>query len=340
MLFIDACYVNSEGGKSLLFYLIRSLNKKEIPFVVLFDKRSQNKLPENTFSEISFYIKSSLWKRQLSYKKILAEFPVDKILCFGNIPPTIRVKKAIVYTFLQNVLMIENQGSLVSFKKRIYFKIKAFYLSLFKNNTDYWVVQTDDVKNLLAKHLKFNTDKILVIPFFENLIKVSNKIEKQPNTFFYPSTGEPHKNHINLLEAWENLFDKGYKYELYLTLPDSFIDLCKEITRLKNKGLKIFNLDLLNKTDLGIQYAKSEYLIFPSFFESFGLGIVEAVEFNCKIIAPDLSYVHAVVIPSNTFDPNDIESIVKSVIISVNQNSPKTTSKIENKIDILISIIS
>lgn len=340
MLFIDACYVNSEGGKSLLFYLIRSLNKNEIPFVVLFDERSQNKLPENTFPTISFYVKSSLRQRQSYYKKIIAEFPIDKILCFGNIPPTFRVKKAVVYTFLQNVLMIESQGSLVSFKKRIYFRLKALYLSLFKSNTDYWIVQTDDVKNLLANHLKFNIDKILVVPFFENLNKETIKLAKQPNSFFYPSTGEPHKNHINLLKAWENLFDEGYNLDLYLTIPDLHVELCNMVKSLKNKGLKIHNLGLLNKTDLALQYSKIEYLIFPSYFESFGMGIIEAVEFNCMVIAPDLPYVHAVVIPSNTFNPSDFQSIAKSVQKTVNQNMPKSVIKIQDNIDSLISLIS
>lgn len=339
MLLIDACYVNSEGGKSLLFYLIRSLNKKDIPFVVLFDERSQNKLPENTVSTISFYIKSSLRQRYLYYKKILKKYPIKKIFCFGNIPPTYRVKNVIIYTFLQNVLMIEGQGSLVPFKKRMQFKLKSIYLSIFKSNTDFWIVQTEDVKSLLIKHLNINIETVLVIPFFENLNIDSIIAEKQPNTFFYPSTGEPHKNHLNLLKAWEILFGDGYNFELYLTLPISHIELCNEITNLKNKGLKIYNLGLLNKTDLALRYARSEYIIFPSFFESFGMGIIEAVEFNCKVIAPDLPYVHAIVIPSYKFNPSDSKSIATSVLNSVSTNKSNALLKIKDEMDRLISII-
>ena len=340
MLLIDACYIHSEGGKSLLFYLIRSLNKKKIPFVVLFDERSRNKLPENTIATKSFYIKSSLLLRHSLYKMILKKFPINKILCFGNIPPTYRVKNVAVYTFLQNVLLIESQGSLVSFKKRFLFKLKALYLSIFKNNTDYWIVQTDEVRSLLTKLLNIHIDKVLIIPFFENLNNENLHLDKQPNTFFYPSTGQPHKNHKNLLKAWESLFNDGYNFELYLTIPDSHIEICNEISNLKNKGLKIHNLGLLNKTDLALQYAKSEYLIFPSFFESFGMGIIEGIEFNCKVIASDLPYVHTLVIPSNTFNPNDFESIAKSVISSVYHEKSDTYLKINNETDSLISLIS
>lgn len=339
MLFIDACYVNSEGGKTLLFSLIKSLNENKISFIVLLDERSKNKLPDNIHVVHCFYVKSSLWQRYIHFKKILRENPVNKILCFGNIPPIYKIKNIVVYTFLQNVLLIESQGSLVPLKTRIRFILKSLYLSLFKSNTNYWIVQTDNVKKSLVKKLNIDIKKVLVIPFFESLAKENRTIEKRPNTFFYPSTGEMHKNHINLLRAWEVLFEKGYNFELYLTLPDSFIELNNEIAKLKNKGIKIHNLGLLNKADLASQYSISEYLIFPSFFESFGMGIIEAVEFNCRVIAPDLPYVHAVVTPSNTFNPYSYHSIADSVINSINLHN-NTTIKVHNNIDNLISLLS
>ena len=45
------------------------------------------------------------------------------------------------------------------------------------------------------------------------------------------------------------------------------------------------------------EYLSSEFLMFPSLTESFGLGLIEAIECGCKVIGADLPYTYEVCEP-------------------------------------------
>ena len=55
-------------------------------------------------------------------------------------------------------------------------------------------------------------------------------------------------------------------------------------------------------------------MIFPSFYESFGLPLIEARQANLPILASDLEYVHEICAPVATFDPTLAESIAEQVV--------------------------
>ena len=81
-------------------------------------------------------------------------------------------------------------------------------------------------------------------------------------------------------------------------------------------------------------------MIFPSLNESFGLPLIEAVNNECKIIAPNLPYVNQVLIPTLNFDPYSTSSIVKSIKEATgNLNLKPSKIIIENKIDTFVKYI-
>jgi glycosyltransferase involved in cell wall biosynthesis len=79
-------------------------------------------------------------------------------------------------------------------------------------------------------------------------------------------------------------------------------------------------------------------VIFPSLFESFGLGLVEAVQYKLPVISSNLDYVFEVIEPSLIFDPFDVQSISNALEYSITLNLKPSIIKIENKLNNLLEI--
>ena len=87
-------------------------------------------------------------------------------------------------------------------------------------------------------------------------------------------------------------------------------------------------------------YAETNYIIYASLIESFGLGIIEAINFNCKIIGSDLPYMHAVCQPSLNFNPFNINDIVTQLELSLENNIIDSKCLAQNEIKKLLNILS
>ena len=108
----------------------------------------------------------------------------------------------------------------------------------------------------------------------------------------------------------------------------------------KNKNLIIKNHVNLNETSLKKLYSQSKFLIYPSVVESFGLPLIESLEFNCKIIASKLPYVNEIVKPSLVFNPFLISSISDSIDYVIEKNNIVNSEMlIRNKIYKFIELI-
>ena len=125
-----------------------------------------------------------------------------------------------------------------------------------------------------------------------------------------------------------------------MTISDSYFFNKNIFKKNKNKNLIIKNYNGLDESGLRNLYSKSQFLIFPSVIESFGLPLIESIEFNCKILASNLPYVEEIVSPSLVFDPFSISSISDSIdYVLENNNIMKSEMIIRNKIDKFIELI-
>jgi glycosyltransferase involved in cell wall biosynthesis len=133
--------------------------------------------------------------------------------------------------------------------------------------------------------------------------------------FVYVASGEPHKNHHNLIKAWALLADEEIRPSLCLTLDKKrFSDLCALFEMKKRKlGLNITNFSTLSNLEIQSLYKKARALIYPSTLESLGLPIIEARCEGLPILAPEMDYVRDVIDPEQTFDPNSPFSIARAV---------------------------
>ncbi|UOU96723.1 glycosyltransferase [Chryseobacterium daecheongense] len=336
MILIDAIYTHQTGGKVLLDYLVSEIEKTDAEVFYLFDDRiskdSYKIKPTNKF----LFEKSTFFKRFSFYRKNKDIF--SKVLCFGNIPPPIKIN-AIVYTFLHQRIYLEIPREL-PLKTRFSFFIKTEVVKLFKDNTDYWLVQNENIKLKLNEKFKVDKNHILNLPFYPS-VKGEKEIERNNFGFIYISHPFPHKNHLNLIDAFCLFYDLENKGQLVLTVDRSYKELCDYIDEKIAKGYPIKNIGFVNRDDLYQYYRGNRYLIFPSLTESFGLGIIEAIENGCDIIGANLPYTYEVCEPSLIFDPNNVQSIKDSIIQSIDfHNVKRSKLKVKDKIQTLIKLLT
>ena len=86
---------------------------------------------------------------------------------------------------------------------------------------------------------------------------------------------------------------------------------------------------------------KSEYLIFPSLKESFGLPLIEGAQTKCFILASNLDYVHEIVEVSDTFNPLDENDISRVVLNAIENNDLKEPSiKVSSQLQKILKLIT
>lgn len=335
MILIDSVYINNGGGLILLRYLVDCLKDRQDVFY-LFDNRVSNIFEKSSIKNKKF-ISNSVLERHLFYKENKEKF--DKVFCFGNLPPTIRLNAKVLVYFHQPLFL--NIPENFSFKNKISYNIKQLFLHYFKKNADYWLVQSNYIANRFSsKYLSRDNNKVIIAPFYPQLYFSNFIQERIPNSFLYVSNSSPHKNHYRLIEAFCLGFDEVQKGSLVVTVPQTDIKLCEFIQKKIDLGYPIKNVGFIDRERLIELYLSHEYLIFPSLAESFGLGLAEAIDGGCKIIAADLSYIYEVCEPSLVFDPLSINSIEYAIVTAIQNELPCAKKLIENDISKLIQLLA
>lgn len=318
-LIIHAPNVHTGGGRVLLTELLGSLS----PYVrgaAILDGRLElpHELPENL---VETRVSPSLQDR-LRAERHLAQISDEhsRILCFGNLPPLMRCRGR-VSVFLHNRHLV-SPTDLSGFRLKARLRIRAerAWIRLYAARVDEWIVQTDSMRLLVAARLGSHT-RIRVLPFVKD-VSLAARDMRDPTErpleqvdFCYVASGEPHKNHRKLIEAWVLLAQEGLVPTLRLTL-DRYEDreLCGWIeTQKQQYGLRIENVGRVPPHRIPRIYRSSRCQIHPSWCESFGLPLIEAKGLGLSIVASELDYVRDVVVPDETFDPHSARSIARAV---------------------------
>ena len=246
--------------------------------------------------------------------------PDDIVLCFGNLPPLFKLRGYTV-VFVQNRYLIDDvRLSGFSLKVQLRLVMERLWLSWKMANASEFIVQTPTMKSLLEIKTRGKVP-VRVLPFVAEpngyvRSMLQPEVQKYNNCdFVYVASGEPHKNHSRLIEAWCLLAKKGLFPSLCLTLDEArFAGLCREIEVMRQRyGLKVRNSGELSHQDVLALYKKAGAAIYPSTFESFGLPLIEARQAGLPVLASELDYVRDVLDPEQTFDPDSPLSIARAV---------------------------
>jgi len=330
-LIVNAYNIHQGGGLVLLKALVASCYDDE-DVIYLLDSRLEVGDFQGLKGEAIFF-KPTVVHRLMAeiwlYKNVNHD---DTVLCFGNLPPIFKLK-GYVTVFLQNIYLIDKKTlSGFSLKTRLRIFIERQWLSQFKSNTNVFIVQTYTMYNLMSlwqkQHKVFSL--INILPFIDSVRDYEKQISetetrktvKKEYDFVYVASGEPHKNHKKLIEAWVNLSKEGFFPSLCVTLNDhSHPELTKWVKeKINQHNLRIENRGAVSRKDVINLYEQALALIYPSLFESFGLPLLEAQNLKLQILASELDYVRDLIKPTESFDPNSSISIARAVKRYLNLN--------------------
>ena len=312
--------VNSGGGKLLLTSLIDKF-PEEVDSIFILDSRI-NSASENFKNKKFIFFKSSIFGRiYTEFRMWLDSKPSDITLCLGNIPPFIKPKGK-KFIFCQNKFVLDKSPiAIFSLKRSTSILIQRLLFWSLLDSEEHIVVQSKTMFNLLQNSFcKPDISRCHILPFIfwdeNNLVGTRNRKKSSlRNRFIYVASGDPHKNHSRLIEAWVLLSLEGIYPLLYLTIDEKiYPELCELINSKKDKfNLNVENLGSLPHSYIMNMYCKVDALIFPSLVESYGLPLIEARVKGLSIIASELDFVRDVVSPDQTFDPLSPLSISRSI---------------------------
>ncbi|MBB3212976.1 glycosyltransferase involved in cell wall biosynthesis [Herbaspirillum sp. Sphag1AN] len=244
----------------------------------------------------------------------------DIVLCFGNLPPLFKLRGRVV-VFVQNRYLVDGvKLDGFSLKSRLRMFVERLWLSSRLANADELLVQTPSMKTLLSI-LSKGSIPVRVSPFAaarDGYHRQLNTVEtgrRKEADFLYVASGEPHKNHRKLIEAWCLLADEGLFPSLILTLERThFTELCLWVeTKVAKYRIRVENASNVPHAEIGRLYDRAAALIYPSTIESLGLPLIEARQAGLAVLASELDYVRDVIDPEQTFDPESAISIARAV---------------------------
>lgn len=318
-LYIHATNVHQGGGAALLRAIIDVLPSRGLAVLALDSRMSLPKdIPENIqVKKVSPTILQRVRAERWLAQNVQSQ---DVVLCFGNLPPLFKLcGRAVV--FVQNRYLIDDVSlNGLPFKVRLRLAMERLWLTARMSNVDEFIVQTQTMKRLLDA-MTCGRVAVRILPFVAEPSGYARSLT-QPKVqdenefdFVYVASGEPHKNHRRLIEAWCLLADEGLYPSLCLTLAESrFALLCKEIEVLRKRhGLRVTNAGELPHREILSLYNRSGAAIYPSTFESFGLPLIEARQAGLPVLASELDYVRDVIDPEHTFAPTSPSSIARAV---------------------------
>jgi glycosyltransferase involved in cell wall biosynthesis len=124
----------------------------------------------------------------------------------------------------------------------------------------------------------------------ENILAVKNKYNLPDNFIFSIGNLEPRKNIAGLIRAFDSASDSLGDYSLVIAGGKGWKnkEILSAFGKAKNKD-KIKNLGYVDDVDRPALYNLAKMFVYPSFYEGFGLPILESMACGCPVITGDAS---------------------------------------------------
>ncbi len=230
--------------------------------------------------------------------------------------------------FYKNKVVVIHDCAYDRFKEFKNLLSKIYFRAMFYG-AKYFSKKIVTVSNFSKKELielyKINPAKIEVIyegvpelpEVSENFIeKTLNKFKIDQPYFLYVGNWRPRKNLPSLIKAFK-IFRGKTKLDWVLVIggrkDKRFLDLEKEIKKNNLQG-KIILTDTLSRKEITSLYKKAKALTFPSFYEGFGLPVLEAQSLGTPVLTSSTSSLPEVAGDSVLYvDPYSVEEIAKGM---------------------------
>lgn len=265
--------------------------------------------PNNKFIKKGYFFRL-IWEIRLRFLVSNDSF----IICGHGLPPIFPLNNK-TFIFLQNrILFFRPLISLFSLKRRVFLEIERIILLNLRCNNFCYITFTKSMKKI-AKNSFFNSNINLINHSFLFSYNIQNIKKKKEYDFIYPASGEPHKNHINLLKSFEILASRNIYPSLLLIINLQNQPILNEhlLNSIKRFALKIKVTSNIKHSDMPKYYSSASALIFPSLCESLGLPLIEAKKYSLSILASNRDFVFDIVEPDATFNPESPTSIASAI---------------------------
>lgn len=223
-----------------------------------------------------------------------------------------------------------NVNSKYDFFRMLYIK---YVIPLFLEPIDKIIAVSNNTKEDLKKYFHIEDEKIIVnyngvdVNLFNkdevDFNKIKEKLSLHKEYLLYVSRIEhPGKNHLNLIKAYELLpYETKLKYDLVL------VGNPKENSRvvidyINNSKYKEFIkvLGFLENEELPAIFSNAKLFVFPSFYEGFGIPLIEAMAMKvptlCASNSSLLEIGKDVSVFFDEYDPNSIKSTILNLLDS------------------------
>lgn len=330
---IDAIYINMGGALTVLNRLVDGAVGAGLDFVLLKDCRCPKLRNEESVKHIVL-LPPSLRKRQKYYQEHMNDF--HSVLCMGNVPPTIKMDCK-VHTYFHNLSILMNQEGM-SKSRCIKNWLKKQTIRFYAKNTDSWIVQTWNTENLIKKTLPWKGKMFYRYPIYTILKDFCSHSEIARTDYLFVGEYTMAKGHDELLAAWYLLHERGVDITLHLTCGEKTLFL-ENVDKAIADGLKIVNHGFVKFQEMAAIYHVAKAIVYPSFNESLGLGIVEGIHAGCDVITSDLPFAHAICKPSDVFDPHFPQSIADAIMRYEKGVSKKSELTIKDCIGELLDLL-
>jgi len=149
----------------------------------------------------------------------------------------------------------------------------------------------------------------------EEIQNTLNKFKINKPYFLYIGNWRPRKNLPGLIKAFKLFINKGFDYLLVIggRKDKRFLDLEKEIKKNQLEG-KVILTDTLTRKEITCLYKRAKVLTFPSYYEGFGLPVLEAQSLGIPVLTSNTSSLPEVAGEGALFvDPYDVNDIFQGM---------------------------
>ncbi|WP_052238808.1 glycosyltransferase [Pectobacterium brasiliense] len=338
----------TEGGAlTILCQLLSAVSRTEHKYTAIINERIIDTLPY--YDNINYVcINTKGWVNRILFDfyrldKFIKKEDIffDSCINMQNIP--VRVKKIKQFVYLhQSIPFSDLYFSPFDSKERLLWLYKIFYIFFIKSNlsfADYFVVQTQWIKNELISKLNVESDNVLVIkPSLPEMPEMPEMPESEgvKNIIFYPATAFSYKNHEVLVNAL-GIIGKDFleKNDVKLILTINKNELSDSVSSLVDKyrlsDFVIF-LGRIDRNKVSELYSRARIMAFPSRLETFGLPLLEAAYYGLDILASDLPYSKEVLSEYNKVsycDPMDAKIWADKIKQKISCDEKKTAKIIK-----------
>lgn len=324
---VNASNLTVGGGVQVAISYILTLNEfNNHQFLVLasdniYNQISPSKLGDNVeLKNVNFGLKDAL-KGSKKLSSIESQFNPDVVFSvFGPSYWTPKAKHLMGFALPWLINPESKAFSLLSSKSRVKKKLQNSLKKHFtKKNAQYYVVETEDVKQRMNRLLGAKLENTWVADntynqFFaeaEKPVRESSDVFK----FITISANYPHKNLAVLRDVVKELKAREIKATFTLTIPDAdYQNLFSEFQDV------VKNIGPIAAADCPKQYAAHDALFLPTLLECFTASYPEAMVMKRPILTSDLGFSRAICGDDNAlfFDPLNSKDICDKIEQLVN----------------------